>query len=82
MSWTVSAPRPERHSQQARNLRSSVVLSVHFSHLLPDARISCFAQSTQRVEWVKQLIHVKCHAAVVMESNWYCDVLFSISVVH
>jgi len=74
VSWTVSTPRPERHPPQAGNLRSAVVLSVHFSHLFPVTRTSCFAQSTQCVEWVKQLIRVKCHVAGVMESNWHCDV--------
>jgi len=81
VSWTVSAPRPEGHPPEAGNLRSAVVLSVHFSHLFPVTRNSCFAQSTQCVECVKQLIRVKCHAAGVMESNWHCDVLFSICVV-
>ena len=79
--WTVTAPRPERHPPQAGNLRSAVVLSVHFSHMFPVTRTSCFAQSTQCVEFVKQLIRVKYHVAGVMESNWHCDVLFSISVV-
>ena len=77
----MSAPRPERHPPQAGNLRSAVVLSVHFPHLFPVTRTSCCAQSIQCVEWVKQLIRVKCHVAGVMESNWHCDVLFSISVV-
>jgi len=74
VSWTVSAPQPERHHPQDGNLRSAVILSVHFSHLFPVTRTSCFAQSTQCVEWVKQLIRVKYHVAVVMESNGHCDV--------
>ena len=67
---------------QAGYLRSAVVLSVHFSHLFPVTRTSCFAQSAQCVEWVKQLIRVKCQVAGLMESNWHSDVLFSMSVVH
>jgi len=46
VSWTVSTSRPERHSPQAGNLRSAVVLSVQFSHLFPVTRTSCFAKST------------------------------------
>jgi len=82
VSWTVSPPRPEHYPPQAGNLRSAVVLSVQFSHMFPVTRTSCFARATQCVEWVKQLIRVRCHVAGVMESNWHCDVLFSIRVVH
>jgi len=84
VSGTVSAPRPERHPPQAGNLLSAVVLSVHFVHWFPFTLTSCFALSTQRVEWVKHLVRVQCHVAGVTDGVIYIsrDVIFSISVVH
>jgi len=84
VSWTVSAPPPERHPPQAGNLLSAVVVSVHVVHLFPVTLTSCFALSRQRVERVMHLVRVKCHVAGVTDGVIYIsrDVIFSISVVH
>jgi len=80
----VFSPRLERHLPQAGNLLSAVVLSVHFVLLIPVTLTGCFALSTQRLEWVRHLVRVKCHVAGVTDGVIYisCDVIFSISVVH
>ena len=71
MSWTVSAPRPERYPPHAGNLLSAMVLSVHFVPLFPVTLTSFFALSRQRVEWVKHLVRVKCHVAGVTDGVIY-----------
>ena len=69
---------------QAGNLLRAVVLSVHFVHLFPVTRTSCFALSTQCLEWEKHLVRVKCHVAGVTDGviDMSCDAIISIRIVH